>query len=316
MRYCGGAAEVPPVECPKHAPLMTPQPFAERVRSALSAFGDTGSATIAAPSAELQCSEVARATPIYLIGDSQTLIFRDRVYRVDDGRHARHYVARAKYCPGLCASTFTGDDGALHPDVWAALHSELLIVDGEAGEPTAFHATADRQWREIGAVEGRRRASPIVVFLCGSLDVAKIGQALADEAATVRDPSSLEALVAVKGQIRAFERGLRLVKSWGLDRLFVHSVVPPQADDETLFSHFLFRMSLRTRTRLLREINHALEAAAGRANCTFIDTWPYTMDAEVLSPEYVHDSFHFNERGALISIKVLMRALAALEPAP
>jgi hypothetical protein len=294
---------------------MTDRPFAERLRSELAAFGDAAAPRFADPATELQCSEVTRATPIYLIGDSQTLIFRDRIYRVDDGRHSREYTARVRYCPGLCASSFTGDDGTLHPDVLSALRSELLIVDGEAGEPTAIHRAPSRQWRELATVEDRPRTAPVVVFLCGSLDTINIGKELADDEAVTRDPSSLEALVAAKSRVRPFERGLLLLKSWGLDRLFVHSVVPPQADDEAFFGHFAFRMGLRTRTRLLREINLALEAAARRANCTFIDAWQYTTRSEVLCPEYVHDSFHFNERAALITVKVLMRALAALEPA-
>jgi hypothetical protein len=301
---------------------MTDRPFAERLRSELAAFGGAAAPRVADPAAELQCSEVTRATPIYLIGDSQTLIFRDRIYRVDDGRHSREYIARVRYCPGLCASNFTADDGALHPDVLSALRSELLIVDGESGEPTAIHRAPSRQWRELATVEDRPRTAPVVVFLCGSLDTINIGKELAnigtelpDEAALSRDPSSLEALVAAKSRVRPLERGLLLLKSWGLDRLFVHSVVPPQADDEAFFGHFGFHMMLRTRIRLLREINLALDAAARRANCTFIDTWPYTAPSEVLSPEYVHDSFHSNERAALITVKALMRALAAREPA-
>jgi hypothetical protein len=294
---------------------MTDRPFAERLRSALAAFGGAAAPRVADPATELQCSEVTRATPIYLIGDSQTLIFRDRIYRVDDGRHSREYIARVRYCPGLCASNFTADDGALHPDVLSALRSELLIVDGEAGEPTAIHRAPSRQWRALATIEDRPRTAPVVVFLCGSLDTINIGKELADDEALSRDPSSLEALVAAKSRVRPFERGLLLLKSWGLDRLFVHSVVPPQADDEAFFGHFAFRMTLRTRIRLLREINLALDAAARRANCTFIDTWQYTTRSEVLSPDYVHDSFHSNERAALITVKVLMRALAAREPA-
>jgi hypothetical protein len=285
--------------------------FYARLHVELDAYGDARGAarSLTVPGATRALSDVARATPIYVIGDSLSLVFRDRVYLLESDDPARYYVARAKYCPGLCAGEFTDDEGALHPAVWASLRSEHLVVEDERSGPVAFHRSKERQWRQLAAIEGRSRSSPLILLTCGSLDAACIWQSVADDRGCVPELSLVEMKTAVERCLRPLERGLRLFRSWGLDRIFVHSVAAPQLDDAPIADHFGVRVPLRVRKCVLRRINQSLADVCRRTSSVFLDVWDYTADADVLRPEYAHDAFHTNERTALITLKRVMREL-------
>ncbi len=265
------------------------------------------------PDRDAALTTVARATPIYFIGDSSALIFRDRVYRYE-GRRTRHYVARTAYCPGLRIADFSGADGALNPAVMRALLSENIVVEGADGTLSAYNLSPDLHWRVVATIEGRPRTAPIVVLLCGALDVPQFWLEIGPDRLSAADPQpALDEFAALaRRSLVAFTRGLATLKSWGLERVFVQSIMPPPLEGDTIAAHFSVQASLHVRSGSIRILNGLLAEVCAQTGNVFIDTWDATERGGGLRDEFAHDMFHLNEAAAFISVEQVARAVDEL----
>jgi hypothetical protein len=274
---------------------------------------------------------VQRPTPIYFIGDSFSLIFRDRVY-TDGGSPPRAYQARILYQPGLALERLTAPDGRLHPHVEGALRAESLVVDTDNGME-AYHTTTHLHWRQVSIAEGRPRKAPIVVVMLGHFDVAafEIREAanFSFELPTDCRPAPLPqapegrvipleyGLGRFNASIRPAIAGLQYLKGLGFNRILVHSVQPMPVEGEALARNALSRVTTGTRYAAMLLFNYALERACREAEIPFVDVWDDLTENGVLRDEFVHiDRVHLNEKAARISMEHLLRAIAEPPPIP
>ena len=268
---------------------------------------------------------VQRPTPIYFIGDSFALIFRDRVYQTN-GAPPRAYQARILYQPGLALEHFSDAGGALHPGVQRALLAEGILVETDRGTE-AYHTTSFLHWRQVAVAEGRPRKPPALVILLGHFDVAAFemreGLDLSFEMPPDCRPAplpqaldarciSLDYSLARFGELVApLIRGLGYLKDLGCSRILVHSLQPMPVDGEALARNALSRNATAPRYAAMILFNYVLERACREAGVTFVDVWDELTANGVLRDDLVHvDRVHLNERAAHISME---RLLAALE---
>ncbi len=268
---------------------------------------------------------VQRPTPIYFIGDSFSLVFRDRVY-VDESSPPRAYQARILYQPGLALERFTSNDGALHPDIDRALRAESLLVETDRGTE-AYHTTAFLHWRQVAIAEGRPRRAPVLMVMLGHFDVASFelreGLDLAFELPPDARPLPLaqspdarviplaQSLAAFAENVRPAMEGLRYLKALGFSNIFVHSVQPMPVEGEALARNALSRNATAPRYAAMILFNYVLERACAEAGVIFLDVWDELTEGGLLRADYVHvDRVHLNEKAALVSMSRLIAALA------
>ena len=253
---------------------------------------------------------VARPRPIYVIGDSQAAVFADRVYQAPG--ESSQFIVRAKYLPGVTAAGFADADGTLHAMVMAALTSECLIVPDDDGALKAIHRVESAHWRYAAVTMGWSRRSPVIVLMCGSLDVAQVLYELGTGAGDA-SVSTEDLMERVERRIAAFEAGLRTLRSYGLEDIFVHSVAPTHPDDQAWQSAIGFFAPAMLRYKVSLMINDRLARAAEATGTDFIDLWPDAMDGASMRPEFALDVCHVNGRGALTTINRVVERLNARE---
>ena len=273
-----------------------------------------------------------RPSPIYFIGDSFTLVFRDRVY-LDGGTPAHAHIGRSLYVDHFRLREFTKPDGSLHPAIAQALDSEHLTVPTENGGIAAYHTTTDTRWRHVAVADGRLRRPPTMVFLAGHLDLVEYGM-LVGKNVTVELPADCRPaplptpegtqVIPLSVSLPAFEeffrplvRGLRSLQELGFSRMFVHSMQPPPVDDEVLQRNDLADTYTACRYAGMVLFNYVLAKMCADVGVQFLDVWDAQTQNGVLRSDLAHvDRVHLNERAALITMEHLFDALAAGAPAP
>lgn len=103
------------------------------------------------------------ATPIYFLGESHTLCFRNTLFR----KHATSqiFLGRVRFRQILAADF--SRDGELHPDLMDALKGEQLLGD----DGIATHQTKDRKTLRTSEVSGIPFHVPLLVLFAGDLDL-------------------------------------------------------------------------------------------------------------------------------------------------
>lgn len=262
------------------------------------------------------------ATPVYVVGDSTTLVFRDRVSRSASGAS---YVTRTMYCPHLKASTFSDAAGIPHAEMLGVLQTECLLVD-EEGPPVAHHRAKSPHWRNVARLSRRPRSAPQLTFSFGGLDVPAIASTfgadvdfdLPDEwsalpavPGAVRRLSTDAVLDAVRTLFRPVESGVQTLQRWGFDSLLFHSLPPTQRTGEPHY-HWFFSgyVPVELRAKFIAASNYVLREICVRNGIPFLDAWPLISDDGVLRREFSLDAFHYN---ALASAKVTRRAIEIFE---
>lgn len=251
---------------------------------------------------------VARPRPVYVIGDSQATVFADRVYQAPG--QSSQFIARAKYLPGVTAAAFADASGALHEMVMTALTSECLVVPDDDGALKSIHRVESGHWRYAAVTMGWTRRSPVLVLMCGSLDVAQILYELGP-AADDTSVSTSDLMNSVERRISAFESGLRTLRSYGFDDLFVHSVTPAHPDDQAFQAAMGFFAPAMLRYKVSAMINARLALAAEATGAHFIDLWRFATDGMFGRPEFTLDGCHTNDRGALTTINCVVEILSS-----
>jgi hypothetical protein len=197
------------------------------------------------------------------------------------------------HVPALTCSGFM-DGESLDPRIAHALVGHRLLVYSDAGEDHLPLAVLPRtvlspRWAPAWRVNRALAGTPLLL-VAGEISAREIYQAIPPvaqvvspyppgalaalppfEAAARVEPDSLDGVIAAK-TAPIFE-AMRLMHSWGLGPLALHSVSPCTADDER------FRVELRvesralTRTTVIMLFNDALRRFCERESFVFIDRW-------------------------------------------
>ncbi|HEX5274828.1 MAG TPA: hypothetical protein VFW34_06090 [Candidatus Rubrimentiphilum sp.] len=272
---------------------------------------------------ETQLEIVSRATPIYVVGDSHCLIFRDLVFE----QRGRYFVTKAKFLPALYARIFTDDESAFNAALFETLRDERLIRPDGSRAWAATHLTDSPFVDGAAGLSEQKRSAPILVFFLGGGDLFYFIKGM-----DAQTDFSLDAIPFDSGQFPArpisamldqklvFEsvgqilgplfRGLRLLERAGFSNVYLHTIPPDTIDDreyERLSGHFAPAV-LRYKSSVL--FNAMLrEFTRQNPRIGLIDTWDKTTVGGKRDDRFSLDGFHFNKLGARLTIEQLVRQL-------
>jgi hypothetical protein len=309
-------------------PLEPPPAAAAAQRAAAALAGDCDEdrllALLAADRASAAPSRVAgaaesieHAIPLYFVGDSGCVVFRDALYRFP--QHPGVFVGRGLHTPGIYAGELVDAEGKLN----AAVSSQLLSagVLRRAG-PDAYCVQPDYS-RMLGFT-GDLRLSPPVTLFCGALDsyrlITELDLAMIDIPAELgrgdfgpRRTSDVpfdEAVARASELLAPFERGLALLKSYGLQHLAVHMLTPLGEDAAPWHPNpWHDRVMITQRAAIV--VNHCIGLICARIGILHIDIWSQVTGAGGWrDPRYTLDAGHINHAASLLAVERLLAAFA------
>jgi GSCFA family len=338
--YFGGAVALPPPQRAQPAqPRGAERPCDEDLLLARIAADDARRAEDAAPALRAgggaAVEQIAHPVPLYFAGDSNSLIFKDRVFSIPGS--AAPYLGRTMHTPGLGAFDLCDVDGNLNFNLLSRLVGEhLLMADGNGGW-TAYRRVGATPLDFVQDIEGRARPDPPILLFCGIFDwvlfFEEIGArevALPPEVAPAGIPGSTaphalgfdDAVRIASRYLEPLERGLRRLQAYGLRNVYLHSLQPPTPDDDAFAAAF-FPSTAAARYQTVRLMNHLLRGVCERTGTPFVDIWPEVTGADgMVDVRYCFDAVHLNLDAALITIEKFAEAIraraasAAPEPVP
>lgn len=268
--------------------------------------------------------QIGHPVPLYFAGDSNTLIFKDRLFSVPGS--PAPYLGRTLHAPGLGAFDLCDLDGKLNFNLLSRLVGEhLLMADGN-GSWTAYARVGTMPLDYVQDIEGRVRPHPPILLFCGIFDWLRFFEeiggrevALPPHVAPSGPPDSaapdaldFETAVTIAARyLEPLERGLLLMRSYGLKNVCLHSLQPPSPDDDAFAAAF-FPSTARARYQTVRLMNHLLRGVCERTGTPFIDIWPLVTGADgMVDSRYCFDPVHLNLDAALLTIGVFMETLRA-----
>lgn len=274
----------------------------------------------------------ARPHPIYVLGDSQSLGYDDRVYSAAVPAGGS-YVFRTVYCPGLSANGFAAAGGTLAPLVRSRMCEAGLLVELRDGAIEAAHATADVNTRAVAAAGLRLRREPLLAVSCGGFDAAVLMATL--ERDDVALPSDLPrefaanaslltcssdaldaaaALRCVADQLAPLRAGLRALRALGFTNLALLSIPPPSLNDKPL-QEIIRNLGLRLnavrsrapyRYKVVLLINYQLRRMCREEGVLFVNRWNDQTNHGIAKQHLLHDGYHLIDREVDASARALL----------
>ncbi|MCA8955845.1 MAG: hypothetical protein KDC87_07215 [Planctomycetes bacterium] len=269
-----------------------------------------------------------RLTPVYCIGESHCLRFREVVFRTAELPHALH--TRCRFLPHVQAACFASAAG-LHEDLGTALLAEELCVlspqdDGEL-ELTARH----RPLTMAGRIQAARHAAladepqvaPALLLFAGEQDLtilaAQLGAAtdfelpedpgygMVDGAARVPF-DTIEC--AVTRCLAPLEEGLEMLRAAGFSRTMVHAI-PPRVVDDGRAARWSdgVHVPAPVRSKLAVLFNRLLAETCRRSGAELLDLWDVLVRDGYLREEFDLDGLHLNQAATAQSMAEVARRL-------
>ncbi len=270
-----------------------------------------------------------RPDPMYVAGDSQAVVYGDRVVL---GYGPRGYVTRALCC-GVLGGDLGGVDETLH-EAFALALAGGGVVARVGGGYEAFHASGDAHVRSLAFVDQRERCDPPIVLACGGLDCARIGRDIPfDDIELPPDLNArfdvpimcsanaqgaapwFEMLTLAHDRMAGLRRGLRVLRRMGFGRLAILSL-PPPTDDESLFMGLRKTLALpirearqgpRLRYKLVLLMNDVLLRICREEGVDFIDRWSEQTRDGIVRPGVLVDAIHVTSAEADRTVDVMAR---------
>ncbi len=264
----------------------------------------------------------AHPIPMYFAGDSNCLIFKDRVFSVPGSRSP--FLGRALHTPGLAANDFCDAGGNLNHELLSRLVGEHLLMRDDGGGWMAYRRVGNAALDFVEESEGRERPDPPIVLFCGIIDWLRFFEEIAareialpagvmQSDAYASGPGALDFETAAAGAARylePLERGLRVLRSYGLRNVHLHCVQPPTPDD-VVFAQAFFASTARARYQSVGLMNHLLRGVCERTGTTFIDLWPRITGGDgYVDARYHFDAFHLNLDAALLTVEAVLNTSA------
>jgi hypothetical protein len=261
-----------------------------------------------------------RPDPIYVIGDSHSIVYNLRLYASDSGRH---FLLQSLYVPGFCAASCEAPDGELSPAISGVLARAGLLVDvGGRNEP--LHRTQDPHWVHSSVIEGRPRTDPVLVLSVGGLDIMHFGAGPAgvDDVALPESlverigplsGSPLDGAVPFDEAVRRFgefmqpvAQALQALQRLGFKRLGLISIAPPTPLDRAYravrtglgLEVTPSNAAISWRYKIFIVANTVLARIAAETGVTFIDRWRDQVRDGVALPGLLSDWTHLSDWAA------------------
>jgi lysophospholipase L1-like esterase len=258
-------------------------------------------------------TEVETVLPVYIVGDSHSLPYRNMVFR--EKWTGAWVMARTKYIPGLTAHEFfNSSTGDFHPELIQFLEFEGLV---RAGRCT--HLSTDEVDFSIAKAVGQPVRPPLILIAVGEIDVrGPIMRLLKDTHDFVPPfPTGLPLLdkplvpwdvidEAIEERLAPFIAGLQQLMAAGFRRIYVQSVVPPTRKEERIRELQSYDCPVTVRTKLVRAFNWKLADKVRSINLTTLDNWLDLTEGGLLRPELDFDGVHLPPKGARIYLEAMI----------
>ncbi|HZO93398.1 MAG TPA: hypothetical protein VFB22_06475 [Candidatus Baltobacteraceae bacterium] len=229
---------------------------------------------------------------IAVIAESHGNAFTGALVR-DAATGAPLAVTTTAHVPALRCSDFMAGE-QMDARIVHALIGHRLLVYADPGEEHVPVAIVPRnalspRWAPAWRVNPSLRGTPLL-FVVGEISAREIYQTIPAFAqvvspyaaaalaalpafdATARvEPASLEGVIAAK--TAPLFAALRLLRSWGLGPLALHSISPCTADDARFRAELKVDSRALTRTTVIMLFNDVLRAFCEREGCVFVDRW-------------------------------------------
>jgi len=257
--------------------------------------------------------EVETVLPVYIVGDSHSLPYRNMVFR--EKWTGAWVMARSKYIPSLTAHDFfdptTGD---FHSEFIGFLEYEGLVRAGRA-----THLSMNEVDFAIAKAAGQPVRPPLILVAVGEIDVrGPIMRVLKNTHDFVPPFATSLPLLdkplvpwdvieeAIEERLGPFVAGLQQLIAAGFKRIYVQSVVPPTRKEERIRELQRYDCPVTVRTKLVQAFNWKMAAKIRSINLTMLDNWSDLTDGGLLRPEFDFDGVHLPPKGARIYLEALI----------
>jgi lysophospholipase L1-like esterase len=239
------------------------------------------------------------ALPVYVIGDSHALPYRNLMFRE---RWAERWIAvHARYVSGLTAHDLIEiETSDFHPGIIQFLEYEGLVRNGNA-----THLSAEEIDFSIAKATGQSVKPPLILFTVGDIDIrAAILPCLRDAYDFIPPfetglPELNLPLVPwdvigdmIRRRIAPMVVALEQLLRAGFNRLYVQAVVPPTRDEARVKQLQGYACPVSVRTKLVMAFNQHLAAECGRIGVKFLDLWAKLTEAGYLRADLEVDGVH------------------------
>ncbi|PIQ23342.1 hypothetical protein COW36_08340 [bacterium (Candidatus Blackallbacteria) CG17_big_fil_post_rev_8_21_14_2_50_48_46] len=260
-----------------------------------------------------------------MIGDSQTLVFSHLLFEAEFQGQKRQIITEAKYCPGLAAHNFSDPRGRLHETLLRALMGDCLLDR----ENRALYQFQSPQAGLLNLLAGRSKASPVLVFFCGSADLVNVFQRhlglendfyLPDQEtllAAFPESSAQQvfpfetARLYLQDLIQPLYRGLKKLQEMGFDQIYLHDLVPQTSDDHEFSLIYQYQCPARTRIKAQLLMNQLLREMAQALGIRFLEIWPKVTHQNRRIESFALDSIHLNKQAAFLSFETLWNEMCS-----
>ncbi|MCU6497098.1 hypothetical protein LPN04_04735 [Rugamonas sp. A1-17] len=253
-------------------------------------------------------------SPIYLIGESHTLIFRNLLFRA--GAAEQLFQTRVRYLPHVLAQNFCDPAvRAYHQHLLDAFRAEELLRP----DLTPAHYSLDGASISGAWMEKRAIVAPALVLCIGDLDIHHLLGQFADYDFELPDDVHYGvdrakrpvAYATIRAQMEKllspFTEGLRLLRAVGFTRMMVHCIPPRTVDDAATLRWTKVHKSVRAKLTVIANQFLARECAA--IGVPFIDVWPEMCKDGYLLPEFDLDGTHLTLAAAQVSLDKIVASL-------
>lgn len=253
-------------------------------------------------------------TPIYLIGESHTLIFRNLLFRATGGEQL--FQTRTRYLPHVLAQNFCDPVArTFRQDFLEAFRAEELLRSDLSPAHHSFDgSTISGAWMEKRAI-----VAPAIVLCIGDLDIHHLLSQFADYDFELPDdphygvdrtkrPVAYSTIRAqMEKLLSPFIEGLRMLRAFGFTRMLMHCVPPRTPDDAATLRWTKAHKSVRAKLTVIANQLLARECAA--IGIPFIDVWPEMCQDGYLRPEFDLDGTHLTVAAAQVSLEKIVASL-------
>ncbi len=259
---------------------------------------------------------LAHPLPLFFVGDSGCLVFRDCLFRFPQLEHA--LIGRTLHTPSLFAGELVDSNDRLNTAVLMQLLSISMLQEVDRGSyriNPMYNGTPRNK-------NDRLALSPPVTLFCGSNDtnrlILELNSAHIDLPPELRRgyyaprPGKVigfgEAVAIAYRLLAPFERGLRLMRSFGISNLAVHTLPPFSREPSVLHPNPWYDMMDLVQGASIT-MNHCIKAICKRVGIVHIDIWSQVVEEDGWrNPAYTLDPWHLNSRAALLSVRQIVEA--------
>jgi lysophospholipase L1-like esterase len=237
--------------------------------------------------------------PIFVVGDSHTLPYRNLVFR--ERWCGKWVMSHSKYVASLTTHNFFSQDTSeFNPGVIEFLDYEGLTRGGRA-----THLAMNDVDFAIAKASGQPIVPPLLLITAGDIDIRGAIMPMLKDSYDFVPPfeTNLPTLDkrllpwdmiddAIASRIAPFIAGIRELVACGFTRIYVQAVVPPTPNEARVWELHKYNCPLTVRTKLVMAFNRRLIAECASINITVLDIWDRLTKDGTLRKDLDFDGVH------------------------